>query len=169
MALGRKPAPRFSAVLFSRMPSSALLAWPSHADFSEPRSRARRCFSALRWPLITCGEEASTESRFAASNIQPATGAIASIITSTNASAAADSGRPPHPAASLSRLTHLLRQPIMFDVRRASEATCCQPSEKGAFRSTVVHSPAARPVARPATQLKGRSAFTQGTTSARWA
>jgi len=118
------------------------------ADFSEPRSRSRCCLSAQRWPLITYGEEASPGSHFDSSNIQPAAVATGSIITSTNALAAADSGRPAHPAASLLRVAIELHQPIRLNLRRASEVKRYRPSETCAFRVTAARRPAARPVGR---------------------
>ena len=105
---------RLSAAPHGR-PVFALLAWPCHADFSEPRSRPRCCLSALRWPLITYGEEASPDHHFGAGNIHPAAVATGSIITSSKALAAADSGRPPYPGLSLSRLRRQLRQPITIN------------------------------------------------------
>jgi hypothetical protein len=135
------------------------------ADFSEPRSRSRCCLSAQRWPLITYGEEASPRSHFDSSNIQPAAVATGSILASANALAAADSGRPPHRAASLSRVAIELRQPIRLNLRRTSGASRYRPFRDLRISSRAARRPAARPASQAPPHLNGTSTSTQRRTS----
>jgi hypothetical protein len=134
-------------------------------DFSFPRSRPRCCLSVQRWPLITYGEEASSGSHFDASNIQPAAVATGSIIASANALAAADSGRPPHRAASLSRVAIELRQPIRLNLRRTSGASRYRPFRDLRISSRAARRPAARPASQAPPHLNGTSTSTQRRTS----